>query len=580
MWERMKAKKKEYCKKLDLWRSCIRTVRGNFGTGVATYFSFIKWLMLLNFFLALILGVFVFAPSLLFEKESEGFCFPLNETASVACCKEKYFDRWSNDTTEWDLAIGSGWLEHTVLLYGYYSSILITCCLDRFDMRIAYLAAWIACLVISLLGIMRKGFRRLKSNIVERQGGCYKYCTLVFSGWDFCLYSEKGKEGRHRAIRTQILDWFEEDDDYEKRWGRSIGRFCAKCVAASVVAAQGAILWFVFDLSLKHKYEGMWAVILGYLPSGVAASAHAIIPSFIKCLSPYYSCLTRSAAPRLATVAALLGAFYYVVHCKPNFEKCYEPCPSCWETLFGQHVTRLIAAELAMLVSVTFLLDLPRSFCSRKSPFCSLEFQVPQHVCHLLYFQTLVFLASFHAPFLPVAATAIFLFMFYLKKFSCLINSTPSATLYRASRSKSLYIILTLFCYFIAVIPWIYSLVSVVPSQSCGPYSGFKNVSVFIVTFYSELPFWVQVFFKHSMSPVVTVPLLLLLLLCLYYYFVIAKANRDLVVMLKKQLILEGHDKQFLLNRLSALIKQHQERHKPRSIDPPPPPPPNLVNSS
>lgn len=35
-----------------------------------------------------------------------------------------------------------------------------------------------------------------------------------------------------------------------------------------------------------------------------------------------------------------------------------------------------------------------------------------------------------------------------------------------------------------------------------------------------------------------------------------------MVEVLKNQLVLEGHDKQFLLNRLSSFLKQHQDYQK------------------
>jgi len=39
-------------------------------------------------------------------------------------------------------------------------------------------------------------------------------------------------------------------------------------------------------------------------------------------------------------------------------------------------------------------------------------------------------------------------------------------------------------------------------------------------------------------------------------------SNKKMIVVLRKQLVLEGHDKQFLLNRLSAFIKQQDRRRK------------------
>ena len=52
------------------------------------------------------------------------------------------------------------------------------------------------------------------------------------------------------------------------------------------------------------------------------------------------------------------------------------------------------------------------------------------------------------------------------------------------------------------------------------------------------------------------VPLILVLIVVLYYYRTKASAQRKLTDALNQQLILEGQDKQFLLNRLASLSKQ------------------------
>lgn len=75
----------------------------------------------------------------------------------------------------------------------------------------------------------------------------------------------------------------------------------------------------------------------------------------------------------------------------------------------------------------------------------------------------------------------------------------------------------------------------------------------------AELPGWVQscVFFLGTAG--FAVPCIVLLSLTGYYYYAVAEANKQLVIMLKGQLVLEGHDKQFLLLRLDQMIKRANE---------------------
>lgn len=55
------------------------------------------------------------------------------------------------------------------------------------------------------------------------------------------------------------------------------------------------------------------------------------------------------------------------------------------------------------------------------------------------------------------------------------------------------------------------------------------------------------------------VPAIIILILAGYYYYAVAAANKHMVALLKNQLVLEGHDKQFLLSRLNHMIKMSTE---------------------
>lgn len=51
---------------MELWYEGIRNVEGHFGSGVATYFRFLRWLFLLNVFLTLFMVGFVVIPQALY----------------------------------------------------------------------------------------------------------------------------------------------------------------------------------------------------------------------------------------------------------------------------------------------------------------------------------------------------------------------------------------------------------------------------------------------------------------------------------------------------------------------------------
>ena len=52
---------------IELWRSHFKAIEGHFGTGVTSYFRFIKWLFLVNIPVFLLTLAFVIVPQLMYR---------------------------------------------------------------------------------------------------------------------------------------------------------------------------------------------------------------------------------------------------------------------------------------------------------------------------------------------------------------------------------------------------------------------------------------------------------------------------------------------------------------------------------
>lgn len=276
--------------------------------------------------------------------------------------------------------------------------------------------------------------------------------------------------------------------------------------------------------------------------------------------------LFRTVFLRLSSLAVLLTRFYFLVSEDIGDNKCHYPkTPQCWETFVGQQFYKLFITDFVTHIFVTFFINFPRALFARhvNTKFAKFvgeqEFELPKHVLDIVYSQTLCWLGSFYAPFLPAIAFVLNFFMFYIKKFACLQNSKPSGILYRASRSNSLFMFVLLVSYVIAIIPMVYAVAEILPSRSCGPFRGLDAVWTAAVNAFMKLPSFLQncIFFLGTAS--FAIPCFVVFVLLLYYYYAVSAANKHMVKVLKNQLILEGHDKQFLLNRLSSFIKQQQE---------------------
>lgn len=282
--------------------------------------------------------------------------------------------------------------------------------------------------------------------------------------------------------------------------------------------------------------------------------------------------LFRTIGLRLSSLAVLISRFYYLISSRnENWNvECHNGkygTPQCWETFIGQQFYKLFIVDFVTHIFVTFFVNFPRAMIARHmnnafSRFIEMDFELSKHVLDVVYSQTLCWLGTFYAPFLPAIAAVLIFFMFYIKKFACLVNSKPSAILYRASRSNSLFMIILLLSFTIAIIPVVYAIAEIQPSKSCGPFRGLTSVWDRAITAFMKLPTFLQniIFFFGTSS--FAIPCFIVLILFLYYYYSVSAANKHMVQVLKNQLVLEGHDKQFLLNRLSLFIKQQQEYSK------------------
>nr|CAD7428908.1 unnamed protein product [Timema monikensis] len=288
----------------------------------------------------------------------------LNDTSiSVECCTKTYQDSSTSDSVLLDIVQGKGIVEHTILFYGVYSNkIQVTSAESNlyYNLPLAYIIITVVYFLVSLASIIKSAATGFKERLVEGEGQFYKYCNLVFGGWDFCIHNEKSATIKHKALFNEIKGLLEVERLEEERQNRS-----------------------------------------------------------------------REEKTKLITI-------------------------------------RIVINLLVLLVLVGA----------------------------------------------------------------------------------------------VAIIPVAYSIAELIPSKGCGPFRGQGSVWELVVNTFMGLPSWIRSILFFFSTAGFAVPAFVVLVLCLYYYYAVSAANKHMVMVLKNQLVLEGHDKQFLLNRLSAFIKQQQEHQK------------------
>ncbi|GBP97392.1 Transmembrane channel-like protein 7 [Eumeta japonica] len=649
VWHRFRIRFGELIGKLELWQSSMKKIEGNFGTGVVSYFLFLRWLLFLNLGISIFVILFLILPEVLFIEE-ETLCEIPNSTT---CCSHAYLTR-NSTSSNWvlDVIQGTGWMERTILFYGVYSNQIYTYYIrpvnERemyYNMKLAYILIPITWALFSLGAIVKSAAKGFKERLIENEGQFYMYCSLVFGGWDFCIHNDKSAKIKHKALYNEIRGCLEEEKLREEKQLRSresqillyIKRLFINILVLAILFGSGVLIYVVFNTSLERlnersdgqstapqdhaqtsrflnnhssstpssefDYGGNVTtsekltifkqytldsiyfsqfenLILEFLPSICIVMLNIFVPelfSFLVGFENYMPAvvlkitLFRTIFLRLSSLAVLLSQIYMRVT-SPNRDVCsYDTnldssTLECWETYVGQQLYKLILTDFAVQFVTTFIINLPRAMLARHTESKCLklvgeqEFYLPKHVLDIVYTQTIIWMGTFFCPFLPIIGFLFCFVIFYVKKFTCLVNCTPSATVYRASRSKSMFMFVLLLSFVISISPVAYSIAELLPSMNCGPFRGYSNVWSFMIATFDGFPYIVREIVFLLGTSTFAVPAFALLLLLLYYYWAVATANRHMVTVLKNQLVLEGHDKQFLLNRLSAFIRQHQRR--------------------
>ncbi|XP_076475416.1 transmembrane channel-like protein 7 isoform X2 [Bombus vancouverensis nearcticus] len=466
----------------------------------------------------------------------------------------------------------------------------------NFGMGVVAYFLFIKCLI----AIVKSAAKSFKQRVVENEGQFYQYCNLVFGGWDYCIHNEKSAAVKHKALYNEMKAFLEAERLEEERQNRTreettklfLMRFFINLIVLVVLCGSGVLIYHIFEFSLDqvspqvnetydlqslplNKIAYLFFEFLPYICIVVLNLAVPFLFRYLVSLENYSPSfviritLLRTVFLRLSSFIVLLTSFYRLIVTEVTDNKCTaDRRPLCWETFVGQQFFKLYITDLFLQFFMTFFVNFPRSLIAKHTEnkvlrfFGEQEFDLPKHVLDVVYLQTICWLGFFYAPLLPLIAIFGTFVLFYIKKFACLVNSTPSSKVYRASKSNAFFMLILLISFILSTVPIGYSIAEIVPSKSCGPFRGFESVWSLLIVMFAEFPYWLQSILYFLGTAGFGVPAFVILTLLLYYYYAVSIANKHMVTVLKNQLVLEGHDKQFLLNRLSAFIKQQQDQNK------------------
>ncbi|KAG8015126.1 Transmembrane channel-like protein 5 [Nibea albiflora] len=248
---------------------------------------------------------------------------------------------------------------------------------------------------------------------------------------------------------------------------------------------------------------------------------------------------------------------------------------SCWESMVGQALYRLVIFDFFFLMLGSFFGEFLRNVMGRRLlPRLGVpEFDVARNVLELIYTQTLAWIGIYFSPLLPAIQILKFFILFYLKKVSLTQNCQPPRRQGRAAQMQTIFIALLFFPFFVGALSIVaYTSWSLTPSEQCGPFRGLNNTFSVVEVWIDKLEMipgsqWVIWIFQNVIrSEIFYFFITLIIIVIIYIFWQVTQGRKQLIVQLRQQIINEGRDKTFLLEKLQNLQKSNkkskQRNHK------------------
>uniref|UniRef100_A0A8C5HHA7 Transmembrane channel-like protein n=1 Tax=Gouania willdenowi TaxID=441366 RepID=A0A8C5HHA7_GOUWI len=544
---------------LQLWQGTMKEIGGKFGSSVLTYFLFLKWLLIFNIFSFLVNFGFITIPQLVYEPSPN---IPLNVHFRGL-----------------EIITGAGYFNNTVMYYGGYSNETLVGLVD-YNMQLAYfftITVYMVLCGIALIFSMAKSF---KKNYVLADSATSSAWQLLCS-WDFSVTNERAVRKRKSNLRIQLKESLSEKAQQElltlpeqlKHFGVHVGSWL---LSTSLAVGCGASIYFLCEYEQKHTADtGSWSLLQEaetLLVPFVVSLINLVVPFFYSFFNEFehytnqrnqiYALVIRNVFLKMVILGVL--CYYWMNVVAEVF--------SCWESMVGQALYRLVIVDFLFLMLGCFFGEFLRSVIGTRliSRLGVPEFDVGRNVLEIIYAQTLGWIGIYFSPLLPAIQILKFFILFYLKKVSLIQNCQPPRRSGRAAQMKTIFIFLLWFPFFVGALSMVaYTAWRLPPSEQCGPFRGLNTTFGVIEVWMDDLvdipgSHWViWIYQKVIRSEVFYFLITMIILVVIYIFWQVTQGRKRLIGLLRQQIVNEGKDKSFLLEKLQNLQKSRKPTSKP-----------------
>ncbi|XP_030325885.1 transmembrane channel-like protein 1 isoform X2 [Strigops habroptila] len=480
----------------SMTRLWMQEKMGHFGSSVASYFIFLRWMYGINMILFGLTFGLVMVPEALMGKPYGSLprkTVPRAEEASAM-----------NFATLWDF---SGFAQYSVLFYGYYNNQRTIGWL-KFRMPLSYFLVGVGTIGYSFMIVIRT--------------------WKMFTSWDYLIGNPETADNKFASITTS----------FKVNMVMSLlGMFCP-----TLFDVISSLENYHPRIALRWQLGRIFALFLGNLYTFIIALMDEINlkleeEKIVKYnMTIWEASLYNGTIPENSTAPPI------------QVDPADVPRGPCWETMVGQEFVRLTVSD-TMTTYITILIgDFLRAVFVRFFNYCWCwdleygfpsysEFDISGNVLGLIFNQGMIWMGSFYAPCLPAINVFRLHTSMYLQCWAVMCCNVPQERVFKASRSNNFYMAMLLFILFLSTLPAVYTIVSIPPSFDCGPFSGKTRMfEVISETLEHDFPSWFGKVFGYASNPGLVLPFILLMVLSIYYLNATSKSYKEANLELKKKL--------------------------------------------
>ncbi|XP_059825063.1 transmembrane channel-like protein 1 [Hypanus sabinus] len=563
------------------WEMKIKEIESHFGSSVASYFIFLRWMYGINMVLFGLTFGLVMIPEALMGK-------PYGSMPRKTVPKSEQ-DSAMNFATLWDFG---GYAQYSVLFYGYYNHQRSIGWL-KFRLPLSYFLVGIGTIGYSFMVVIRT----MASNANEEGSGddtSFNFSWKMFTSWDYLIGNSETADNKFASITTSFKESILEEQENRKEGNIHLTRFLrvlANFLVLLTLAGSGYLIFFVVRRSQKFAQEGLEDY--GWWERNEVNMVMSLLGMFCPMLFDIISPL-ENYHPRIALqwqlgriFALFLGNLYTFIialldeiNLKLEEEKVIKynitiweqnlyngtwlenstarpsidvdpaivPRGPCWETMVGQEFVRLTVSDTLTTVITILVGDFLRAVFVRFFNYCWCwdleygfpsygEFDISGNVLGLIFNQGMIWMGAFYAPCLPAINVLRLLASMYLQCWAVMCTNVPHERVFKASRSNNFYMAMLLIILFLSTLPAVYTIVSIPPSFDCGPFSG-KNRMFDVIqeTLENDFPAWFAKVFSAASNPGLVLSFILIMVLAIYYLQTTSKSYKAANLELKKKL--------------------------------------------